>query len=275
MFTHFYHGTLEKVSKAFGSLFNRIFVVKYDASGNEIERNLVPINYANRHAYIARLEMQPDLEDQIYVEAKFPRMAYEIVGINYDPSRKLNTIHKSVSGANDDGTRNVNYQSVAYNIEFSLTIIAKHMVDANQILEQILPYFTPAYTLKINSIPAMGYEENIPIELNSIAPSDNYQDELNDQQRQVRYELNFTARAQFHGPVDTSKIIKKVQVDISTPADFDQASLEATPRKVRNTVETDPPMADPGDDFGYTETWEEFNDNKKYNPVTGIDEDIS
>jgi hypothetical protein len=275
MFTHFYHGTLEKVTKAFGTLFNRIFVVKYDESGEEIERNLVPINYATRHAYIARLESQPDLEDSLYVEAKFPRLAYEIVAITYDGNRKLNTIHRNAGSVNPDGSRNVAYNSVAYNIDFVLTIIAKHVVDANQILEQILPYFTPSYTIKINSIPEMGYEENVTIELNGIGISDNYQDELNVQQRQVRYELSFTAKACFHGPVETAKIIKKVQVDISTPRDFDEAILEKTPRKARATIETDPPDADPGDDFGYTETWQEFNDNKKYNPVTGTDEEIT
>lgn len=275
MFTHFYHGTIEKVTKAFGTLFNQIYVVKYDVAGNEVERNLVPINYANRHAYIARLASQPDLEDQVYVEAKFPRIAYEISGITYDPNRKLNTIHRQASGINADGTRNVSYQAVAYNIDYTLTIVAKHVVDANQILEQILPYFTPAYTIKINSIPEMGYEENVTIELNGIAPSDNYQFEMEDAQRQVRYDLGFTAKTHFYGPVDSSAIIRKVQVDISTPKDFDQETLDKTPRKVRQSVATVPADANPGDDFGYTETWQEFSDNKKYNPVTGSDEEIS
>lgn len=274
MFGHFYHGTLEKVTKAFGTLFNRIFVVKYDQTGKEVERNLVPINYANRHAYIARLEMQPDLEDSFYVEAKFPRLAFEITGITYDSNRKLNTIHKHATDVGSNFERTSAYQSVAYNVEFGLTIIAKHVVDANQILEQILPYFTPTYTIKILAIPEMGYEENIPIELNSVAPSDNYQLELENQQRQVRYDLSFTAKINFHGPVEKSGIIKKVQVDISTPVDFDDATLEKTPRRARETTETDPPNAQPGDDFGYTQTWQEFHDNKKYDPVTGTDEEI-
>ena len=274
MFTHFYHGTLEKVSKAFGNLFNRIFVVKFDQNGIELERNLVPINYANRHSYIARLEAQPDLEDGIYVESKFPRMAYELIGIQYDPSRKLNTIHRSASTINDDGTRNFTYQSVAYNIDFSLTIIAKHMIDANQILEQILPYFTPTYTIKINSVPDMDFEENVPIELHTVSPSDNYQMELEVQQRQIRYDLGFTARGFFHGPVETSEIIRKVQVDVSTPKNFDEESIQLTPRKARSKTETNPPDANPSDDFGYTETWQEFQDGKKYDPITGDDTEV-
>lgn len=274
MFSHFYHGTLEKVTKAFGSLFSNIYVVKYDESGNEVERNLVPINYANRHAYIARLEMQPDLEDMVYVEAKFPRLAFEIVGIGYDPSRKLNTIHRHTTDTGDDFKKSASYQSVAYNIEFGLTIIAKHVVDANQILEQILPYFTPTYTMKILAIPEMGFEENIPVELNSVITADNYQAELEDQQRQVRYDLSFIAKMNFHGPTEKAPIIKKVQVDVSVPKNFEKNTLKKTPRSARMTSTPNPVDAQPGDDFGYTETWQEFNDNKKYNPVTGVDEEV-
>jgi hypothetical protein len=120
----------------------------------------------------------------------------------------------------------------------------------------------------------MGYEENIPIELTSVVTSDNYQAELEDQQRQVRYDLTFTAKINFHGPVDRTAIIRKVQVDISTPPDFTKASLKSTPRRARDTTTTDPSDAKPGDDFGYTQTWQEFSDNKKYNPVTGVDEEI-
>jgi hypothetical protein len=274
MFGHFYHGTLEKVTKAFGTLFNRIYVVKYDTDGKEVERNLVPINYANRHAYIARLESQPELEDLVAVEAIFPRMAFEITGMYYDSTRKLNTIHRRTTDLGEDLSVNSTYQSVAYNVDFGLTIVAKHVVDANQILEQILPYFTPAYTIKINAIPEMGFEENIAIELRSISPSDNYQQELEIQQRQVRFDLSFTAKINFHGPIDRAGVIKQVQVDFHTPKDLDDEALSKTPRRARSTTTTNPPDANPGDDFGYTETWQEFVDNKKFNPETGTDEEI-
>lgn len=274
MFTYFYHGTLEKITKAFGSLFNGIYVAKYDENGTEVERNLVPINYANRHAYIARLAANPDLEDSVYVEQTFPRLAFEIVSITYDPNRKFNTIHRHSTDTAENGEKTAAYQSVAYNIDFSLTIIAKHVVDANQILEQILPYFTPSFTIKISSIPAMGYEENIPIELNSITPSDNYEAELDMQPRQVRYDLNFTAKINFHGPVEAAKIIRKVQVDLYSPKTLTPEQMEKTPRHTRTTVTTEPANAGPQDPFGYTDTFQQFQDNKRYNPVTGRDEEI-
>lgn len=274
MFGHFYHGTLEKITKAFGTLFSEIYTVKYDQLGAEVERNLVPLNYANRHAYIARLQNQPDLEDQVYVEAKFPRMAFEITGMTYDASRKLNTIHRQTTDIGENFQKSAAYQSVSYNIEFSLTIVAKHVVDANQILEQILPYFTPTYTVQILSIPEMQYVENVPIELVSMSLSDNYQQELDNQQRQVMYELVFSAKSSFYGPVDQAAVITKAQVDVAFPKDFDAVNLAKTPVKIRQVITTSPSDAQPGSIFGYTETWEEFKDNKKYNPVTGTDEEI-
>lgn len=274
MFTYFYHGILEKVTKAFGSLFNGIYVAKYDASGNVVEKNLVPINYANRHAYIARLAANPDLEDSVYVEQTFPRMAFEISAITYDPSRKFNTIHRHTTDNAIDGEKFAAYQSVAYTIDFVLTIVAKHVVDANQIVEQILPYFTPSFTIKIVTVPAMGYEENIPIELNAITPSDNYEAELEMQPRQVRYDLSFTAKMNFHGPVEAAKIIRKVQVDLYTPTDLTTEEMDKAPRIARNVTVTEPATAGPQDDFGYSDTWEQFNDNKRYNPQTGEDEEL-
>lgn len=277
MFTQFYHGTLERLVAAFGSIFNNIYVLKFNGgySGTEVERILVPINYMNRHAYIARLEAQPVLEDNVKFEAVFPRMAFTIDTLTYDPSRKLNTIHKQNSETGTTGTRNTMYQSVPWNVSMKLIIVAKHPTEANQVLEQILPYFGPTYTFSWSAIPGqMDYNENVPIELESVTPSDNWEAEMDDVQRVVSYEFHFTCKIQFHGPVQTSKIIKHVQVDTLTPAGYDDATLAKTPRIARETIIPDPSNAEPPDPFGYNDTWQEFSDGKKFNPETLEDEDI-
>lgn len=274
MFGYFYHRTLEKVAQAFGTLFNNIYVVKYDSTNTEESRILVPINYANRHSYIARLAAQPQLEEGIYVEQIFPRLAFTEHEPVYDSSRKLNTIHRDFSDVTEDGIKASAYRSVPYNMTYTLTIIAKHKVEANQILEQILPYFTPAYTIKIDAIEGMDYEENIPVELMGIAFSDNFEQEMEGAAREIRYDLTFLAKIQFHGPIENANIIKHVQVDVYTPPTLDDETILSVPRKARETLETDPPDADPGDIFGYNETWEEFNDNSRYNPITDQDEPL-
>lgn len=274
MFQFFYHGTLERTAKVFGSLFNNISVARYDINGIEDNRIKVPINYANRHTYIARLESQPQLEDYTHVENIFPRMSFEFGPMTYSGARHLNLIHRQRSEAAEDGSRSMAYQCVDYDVDINLTIVSKHVRDSNEILEQILPYFNPAYTIQVNAIPEIGYIEKMPITLVSINASDNYAEELESGQRIVRYDLSFSAQVRFHGPVQTSKIIKKVQTDIGTPRNFQEETLEHTPRIVRDTVGLDPVDAEPQDTFGYTETWQEFSDGKRYNPVTDTDEDI-
>jgi hypothetical protein len=273
MFGYFYHETLAKVTKAFGSLFNGIYVSRM-ASGKETERILVPINLAHRHAYIARPEIQPDLEHKVYTETVFPRMAYEMVGLQYEAARKLNTIHRRSTDSSIASEKKANWQSVPYSVDFLLTIVGKHMTDANQILEQILPYYTPALTVQINALPEMGYLENIPVELTGIQFSDNYQEQLDEVDRVIKYELNFIAHCQFYGPVTGSKIIKSVQVDISSPVDFTPTNMDKAPLLERGTWATNPPDAEPGDEFTVTETWYDPTSPVKYNPSTGNDDPI-
>lgn len=268
----FYHATLEKVTKAFGSLFKNIYVTR-SQNGQEVERMLVPISYANRHSYIQRKEQQPNLEDDIFVEAKFPRMAFQIVGMNYDSSRKLNTIHRHRSDQATQSTRNSAYQSVPYNVVYELLVVAKHVTDANQIIEQILPYFAPSYTVTIASVPEMGYTEDLVIELQSVNFQDNYQEEMSTQ-RIVQFSLTFVARTHFHGPVAQSKLIKKTQVDLHIPKDLTPQAMNVAPRVERYEVEPNPSNALPTDDFGYTEQWTAYDDGKKYDPVTDTDVDV-
>lgn len=268
----FYHATLEKVTKAFGSLFKNIYVVRLQ-NGEEVERMLVPISYANRHSYIQRKEQQPQLEDDVFVEAKFPRMAFQIVAMNYDSARKLNTIHRHRSDQATDSTRNSAYQSVPYNVVYELLVVAKHITDANQIIEQILPYFAPSYTLTIAAVPEMGYVEDLVIELQAVNFQDNYQEEMASQ-RIVQFSLTFVARTHFHGPVAQSKLIKKTQVDLHIPKDLTPQGMNVAPRVERYEVEPRPANALPTDDFGYTEQWTAYDDGKKYDPVTDTDVDV-
>lgn len=274
MFEFFYHATLERLVKAFGSLFNDISIVRYDKNMVEVDRIKVPINYANRHTYIARLESQPQLEDYTHVENIFPRMSFELGPMTYSGSRHLNLIHRQRSEQGEDGSRKMAYQCVEYDVSINLTIVSKHIRDSNEILEQILPYFAPDCVVQVHAIPELGYIEKMPITLESVNASDNYAEELESGQRIVKYELGFSAMVRFHGPVQTNKIIKNVQTDFGTPKDFTEETIEHTPRIARDTVGLDPVDANPQDVFGYTETWQEFSDGKKYNPLTDSDEDI-
>ena len=82
-----------------------------------------------------------------------------------------------------------------------------------QIVEQVLPFFQPDYTLTIKDMEDMGIQfRDIPIVLNSINYEDNYRGDYQER-RSIIYTLAFTTKFYLYGPVTSSKVIKTVQVD--------------------------------------------------------------
>jgi hypothetical protein len=155
---------------------------------------------------------------------------------------------------------------VPYNLSIELYVMAKQSDDALQIVEQILPYFQPDYTLTINDNVSMDSKRDVPIVLNSISYEDNYQGDFTTR-RALIYTLSFTAKFYLYGPVTSSKVIKTVQVD-----QYTDSEVNSPKREQRLTVTPNPTSADADDDFGFNETTSFFEDAKEYNPVTGSDE---
>ena len=152
-----------------------------------------------------------------------------------------------------------------YNLELELYVMAKQSDDALQIVEQILPYFQPDYTLTINDMADMGIKRDVPIVLNSIGYEDSYEGDFTSR-RALIYTLSFTAKFYLYGPVTSSKVIKTVQVDQYT--DLEE---NAPKREQRYTVTPNPSTADADDDFGFNETTSFFEDAQNFDPETGDD----
>lgn len=270
----FYHSTLKKLVSGFGKLFSNLYVVREYDSGVEKERIKVPLAYGPKDKFIARLKEDPTL-DRGYA-LKLPRISFEISTVQYDSQRKLNTIKKNsqpIQGVQGEVIRQ--YQGVPYKIGMTLSIIAKYMEDGNQIVEQILPWFTPAYTITLNTIPGMNYKDDVSVVLTSVDFKDNYEEGWT-KRREIVWTLSFELRATFYGPVVEKKIVTEVIADIhATPGVFDlenTESLTAVPRNSRITItpaNTTDTVADP--DFGYTENLDTFTDDMVYDPVTGED----
>jgi len=110
---------------------------------------------------------------------------------------------------------------VPYDIEFELAIYAKTTDDGLHILEQILPYFNPDYTVPITPIPTMEYIKDVPIILNSVESNTTYEGDW-DSVRYVIWTLKFTVKGYFWGPITTPKIIRKSIANI-----FNDPSLVA------------------------------------------------
>ena len=200
----FYHETMRKVVVAFGSMFNDIHLVRKDNSGTITQSMKVPLAYGPRQKFLARLREDADLTKQVAVT--LPRIGFEIAGVSYDPARKLNRVQKfkKVKG-NKAQQLDTQYMPVPYNIDFSLYIMAKQSDDALQIVEQILPYFQPDYTVTINDNTDMGIKRDVPIVLGGVTYEDTYEGDFTSRTT-IIYTLTFTAKFYLYGPVTSSKV---------------------------------------------------------------------
>ena len=246
--THFYHSTIRKTVVAFGTIFNNIQIRRVDGSGNVAQSLRVPLAYGPKGKFLARLFENPSFNNK--VQTTVPRMGFDISSFAYDSTRKLNTLNKrrKIDSANTSKL-DFQYLSVPYNVDFNLYIFAKQQDDALQCVEQILPYFTPAYTLTINAVPEMGIKQDFPVILNSLSYEDDYEGDFATR-RSIVYTLTFTVKTNFYGPVEKQGIIKKARVDQYTNinegvTDVDDLRYEVVP----NTTD-----AQADDDFGFTET---------------------
>ena len=261
----FYHESLRKVVVAFGTIFNNIIIHRTDADGSVLQRLKVPLSYSPKEKFLVRLEQQPNL-DQREMAISLPRMGFEISGISYDPSRKLQRVGRlKKTHATDTGTQYFQYNPVPYNISFNLYSFTATAEGGLQIIEQILPYFQPDYTVTINAIPEMGIKRDVPITLNSVNYEATY-DGAFTTRRAVNYTLGFTAKTYLYGPLHSSKVIKETQADM-----FVDTASGAT-REQRIVVVPNPTTADADDDFGFTTTITTHRDSKTYNPATDSDE---
>ena len=262
--TQFYHETVRKIIVSFGTMFNEINLVRKDSSGSITQSMKVPLAYGPKEKFLARLRQDADLSKTVAIT--LPRLGFEIKNLSYDPTRKLNRVQKfkKVKGAKASQL-DTQYMPVPYNLELELYIMAKQSDDALQIVEQILPYFQPDYTLTINDMTDMGIKRDVPVVLGGISYEDNYEGDFT-ARRALIYTLSFTTKFYLYGPVTSSKVIKTVQVDQYT--DLPDTSPK---REQRYTVTPKPSTADADDDFGFNETTSFFVDAKEYDLETGED----
>ena len=262
----FYHETVRNIIVGFGTLFNDIHVVRKNNSGVVTQSMKVPLAYGPKQKWLARLDQDAGLDSKVAIT--LPRMGFEIQDLSYDPARKLNRVQKFKkvkSSASNSNKLDTQFMPVPYNLNIQLYAMAKNSDDALQMVEQILPYFQPDYTLTIKDMPEMGVARDIPIVLNSINYEDSYKGDYAER-RAIMYTLDFTTKFYLYGPVTSSKVIKTVQVDQYT----DLPDVSPT-REQRYTVTPNPTSADADDDFGFNETTSFFTDAKNYDPVSDTD----
>ena len=308
--TTYYHETIRKYVAIFGTLFNDINIQRRNSAGVITEQIKVPISYEAKDKLILRMRAVQADEG---VSTTLPRMGFSLTGITYDGTRKLNTLGQTYAANTAAGTSSLmkQYNPVPYNFDFVLSAMVDNSEDGAQIFEQIVPFFTPEFTVSVNLVPDMNVKPDISIILNGVSLEDSYEGEFT-LKREVIWTLNFQIKGYIYPDIKTGSVTKSVIVNLRMPSeeaelpeyivledstDFsvnylllnaDAGSPDATGImkfitetsstgtgaagiKSRLTVTPGPGDVTANDDFGYTQTFEHFNDNIDVNLTTGLD----
>jgi hypothetical protein len=202
----------------FGTMFNDLEIVRYTQSGTPKEKLKVPLSYGPKERYLTQITSDPNLIKS--VNSVIPRMSFNLDSLEYDASRKQISTLQNFSAATSTGV-NTQYLPVPYNFEFSLSIYVRNTEDGTQILEQILPFFTPDFSVVVDFVPSMGQKYTVPIILNSVASTVEYEGGMSDgTTRLILWDLTFTVKSFIWPPVKTGKIINaantNINIDLST-----------------------------------------------------------
>jgi hypothetical protein len=213
MFEYFYNQTLRKLTLAFGGLFDEIYVSK-DTSDGKIERTRVPLTYSGKEKFIRRINEASSISNNVKIETLLPKMAFEMTNLQYDPTRKVNKINKKFKSSLVNGETYTQraYAEVPYNVQFSLYCFTRTVDDNLQIMEQILPYFSPEFivTLKMNEVDT---NVDVPIVLNTTNMTEQYEGDMTTR-RSVISSFSFTAKAHIFSKVSGFGIIKEIDINL-------------------------------------------------------------
>ncbi len=199
MFEYYYHEILRRTIIGFGTLFNGIEIKHEDSDDNVASVIKVPLAYGPTQKFLARLQQSPDLNKPVQVT--LPRMSFEFVGLQYDGSRKVTTTQTFKSETVGVATAiRKTFMPVPYNMSFELTVLTKLNDDMLQIVEQIVPYFQPAFNLSVDLVSTIGEKRDIPVVIENITMEDDYEGDFTTR-RALIYTFRFTAKTYLFGPV--------------------------------------------------------------------------
>lgn len=237
--TPFYFGLLRKYVILCGTLVNNIYITRTDSFGNQTALLRVPVTYAPKDKMLSRVVQDPSL-DRPSATIPLPMISFEMGKMQYDGTRKLNTVGRiAIKDSTDSNKFKYQYNPVPYNIDFKVYVYAKNAEDGTKIIEQILPYFTPDWTTTVHLIPEMEITMDIPIILNDISYSDNYDLDFKER-RAIIWTLDLTLKGYLYGPVKKSGIIKFINTNFYTPSVADgkmTTAVGVTPIAEKMTIQ--------------------------------------
>ena len=213
MFGHFYNESIRKLTVAFGSLFNEIYTIRYNQDGTENQKTLVPITYGSKEKYLRRLTEPSGIYDDTKLQITLPRLSFEMASVNYDPTRHLNKLNRKII-TNEGENAFVTFQEVPYNISYSLYAYTRNMDDNLQIIEQIVPYFSPEFIVSLN-LNKIDTNLSVPISLSSVAVQETYEGNMLDR-RIIASSFNFICKTRVYSPITEETLVNTSNLDFGS-----------------------------------------------------------
>lgn len=203
------HTNVFKIYDAvFGTLFNDIKIVR--DSGSSTQTFEVPICYGYGDKAVLAKRGKPKIGD---VQSVYPRMSYQCIGMAHAMNRqgnKKNILFRS------DGQYQFN--RVPYDFTYELNVKAKNKTDIQQILSQILPYFTPTVNVSVKDNPELDMSTDIPIRLESTTPQEDYEGAVSERET-LEATLSFTLQGWVYHKVKQGTLINRVEITIDDYVD--------------------------------------------------------
>lgn len=220
----FFHDQIRKYEMVFGTLFNEIAVRRTSTDGSTVSLLRVPISFANKDKLLARLEADANIDRP--TAAQLPRMSFSLTNIAHNPTNQLRSTGRySVMVPTDDAnTLTEMLNPVPYDFNFTLWVYTKYVEDGNQIIEQILPFFSPSFTATVNMMEGVNVDTQTTIR--DCVPEDLYDGNF-DKRRMTMWTLHFTMTGYLFGPVRAHPIIKfaNANIIVSTNTDIRNDAL--------------------------------------------------
>ena len=230
---YFYHDLTRKYNLIFGSLFQDIEVKRFEADGTVKSMITVPLIHSPKEKFIQRIigDRDPNGDDSAEqrgdrrrIALSLPMIAYEMVDMQYDGSRKVaKNQHFRLRPPTVSDMSDALYTPAPYTLTFEVNIAAKSQSEMLQIIEQIVPAFTPDVNITLKGIPNMDYD--VPITFIGLFRNDTYLGHFEDR-RQLMWTLNFTMKAFYFTPLNRKNIILNVNSPIFDMIDDDLSNAE-------------------------------------------------
>lgn len=202
MDNYFYYQMIRKHIIQFCNVFNNVKIAKLNADGSVQKQIQVPLKLSSKQKfYYWCFHGKNELK-------MFPMMAVNFTGMQPNfPERGFNS--------NNIKLRDIESQHYSYPVpwdySFDLYIAANYFIEVDQILEQILPWFTPYIMINIE-IPEINNNLDVKITCDTVSqdktveiPEDGY--------RAINWTLSFTAKGYLMRPVNDSNIIEKIHLN--------------------------------------------------------------